>query len=691
MKVHLVPHQHFDLVWRRPSRWYAEHRAALYRQAFGMLEKYSDFTFSFSQSLALREFLDADPGMRSVVAEFIRQGRLEWIGGQLSIADVNLCSPMALVRNIEAGLKYLRDTFGYEVRIGAFEDAFGVSAQLPQLLSLSGYEFYKAGRMPRAVSPEPTGCFRWEAQDGSLIRCVANSPDGLSWGWGNLDNPDEPHATMQERRNRLEQELRAAVAGAEKAGLEQALVTVMGEEQDIFPEIVELVRELQKEFSERGIELFFSTHEAFCRSISEKEWTETPVYHSDEDFSRIFTGCYTSRIESKTHPRLLENELLAAEFTGPVAPQCRETLALLQFHDAICGCHIDENADFLTKKYEECRKVLKGLPHSLPWRRLWHEFGPPGPWRSVSEKNIAWGRWRLEFDNAGRPGSLTFDSRAVPIPQIVAREENGTLWTEEYSGREAFFQALESAAEISFHDDELQLRTDFYDRNFRNYWTGFSRLRYTKTLKFRKDSPWMEVSLSCDFLGNSTELSVRLALAGSRFRSGTAEIPFGTVARQEYSRELTRSENFPALNFVSFGDFLWLNAGTPGHAFRTGGLENLFLRSPVKRWAPWFPVTPTPAMWDNGPREYRFALCADASSCPPGDKHRIGAEFQLAANNVSFESVVPSWAMDLPENLVIAGIDGEGFLWLYECAGRETVWASRNLIFAPRQIRKVKL
>ena len=273
MKIHLVPHQHFDLIWRRPVLWYRERRAQLFRQILALLTANEDFTYSFSQVLALKEFLEDSPGEWDTVERLIRAGRLEWIGGSLSIPDLNMISPDALIRNIQAGRRYLHEEFGCEVIVGAFEDAFGVSAQLPQILSLCGYQYYKAGRMPRGMGAEPSGCFRWEAQDGTEIRCIANSPDGMSWGWGHPDNPDEPPASHAERRKRLETELRNAVRGALHSGLSDALVTCMGEEHDVFSEFIPLVRELRSELAESGIELEFSTLYRMLHRADRKQGT----------------------------------------------------------------------------------------------------------------------------------------------------------------------------------------------------------------------------------------------------------------------------------------------------------------------------------------------------------------------------------------------------------------------------------
>ena len=175
--VHVVPHQHFDIVWRREVAWYRQRRAELYTQALTLLSSHPEATFTFSQSAPIREFLTTQPQWREPMAGLLAEGRLEITGGSETICDLNMCSPGAVVENMASGLAWFESELGYRVTVGAFEDAFGVPAQLPAILALFNFRFYKAGRMPQPGQPDLVDDFVWTARDGTSIHCVA--PAGL--------------------------------------------------------------------------------------------------------------------------------------------------------------------------------------------------------------------------------------------------------------------------------------------------------------------------------------------------------------------------------------------------------------------------------------------------------------------------------------------------------------------------------
>ena len=171
--LHIVPHQHFDLVWRRTFDWYEQRRAELYRQVMELLRTQPEFTFTFCQVWPIRRWLERDPEMRREFSRWLRSGRIEIVGGTESICDLNMTAPAALDHNVQAGRQWLKEQFGYTVRAAAFEDAFGVSGQLPQLIQHWGYEFFKAGRMPRPGQNDISGDFRWRGLDGTVIKCIS--------------------------------------------------------------------------------------------------------------------------------------------------------------------------------------------------------------------------------------------------------------------------------------------------------------------------------------------------------------------------------------------------------------------------------------------------------------------------------------------------------------------------------------
>ena len=187
--IHVVPHQHFDLVWRRNVTWYTQRRDQLYTQVMELMRKYPKFTYTFSQAMPIREFLNKHPELGDEFSSYLKSGRFEIIGGSESICDLNMSSPAAIMSNIESGLKYFLDEHNYQVSVGAFEDAFGVPEQLPAILKTAGYRFYKAGRMPRPGEQDLNGNFIWKAKGADTIRCISPGNDCSDWGWGYPDNP----------------------------------------------------------------------------------------------------------------------------------------------------------------------------------------------------------------------------------------------------------------------------------------------------------------------------------------------------------------------------------------------------------------------------------------------------------------------------------------------------------------------
>lgn len=691
--VHIIPHQHFDLIWRRDLDWYENRRRQLYHQVFKMLRENTEFTFTFCQVWPLRSLLEHEPELKPEFTAWLKNGRIEIAGGTETIPDLNLSSPLAIDRNIAMGRQWLQDEFGYEVIAAAFEDAFGVSAQLPQLLNLNGYRFYKAGRMPRPGQDDLCGDFLWEGLDGSVVKCVSPGPQCCSWGWGYPDNPDEDqNVNMAIRGQRIQEQLKKAVSANQNKNV---LFVVMGEEHDIYPELCMLVKNMNHEHPE--LEFRFSSYLAYFNTLSADYWDKVPIIRNDIDLSRIFTGCYTSRQESKTLPRHLEHRILAAEAGGaPIERTCWESLFLLEFHDAAGGCHIDENADRLKTFYSRSMRLLQNSPSVIPWPRAL-----PIPYCTAlishpESGTVKCGNWSITFSSGRFAGAAYCGLDTGTFCELSLREDNGTMWTEEYSGKSRIFAAEEDEI-IAWHCDDCGARlvTGGSCNRFKEMWPGFSILTYRRTVTFTAASPLVQIEYDLDWLGSSTEIAVRWDHCGRPQSSCRAEIPFGSVIRRAYSPVMMQGDVFPALNWVRNENFAVINQGTPAHALRNGQLETLLLRSPVKRWAPWFPVTPSEAAWDNGKRRFKFIYYVFNAPPETADLHRLGMEFNIAAAAIPEYQNLKIFS-GLPKNVVIAGLrntgPGKWEILLFEAEGISAVWQNSdldiNMAFKPCQIIK---
>ena len=685
--VHIVPHQHFDLVWRRETAWYRQKREELYKAAFEMLLINPHFTFSFCQAIPFREFISNNPEYKRFAAELFNVGRLEIIGGVESICDVNMCRGESILRNIRSGREYFSTEFNYEVCAGSFEDAFGVPDQLPGILKLGGYDFYKAGRMPVTGKDDICGDFIWSGSDGSEIRCISSPQNCGDWGWGYPDDPDAFQDPDVEKRS---QKITEALLRTAQNDNEHILCMMTGEEHDIPSFLPQIIEKMNSETSD--VEFKFSTFSEYYKSLTEEYWDNVPKYDSSTDMARLFTGCYTSRIDSKLAPRKLESQLLgeacSEALSGVNSSRIEDwnNLYIMQVHDGICGCHIEENAQYLKKLYNESKR--SNPKYDLPWKPQGVNINKKSlKLQDIPEGILAFGNFCIEIRNSCLHNISLNGNSYGHLCNLALREDSGTLWTEEYSGKEMICGQPEKIISFSSNNDVLEIVCGKRMDDFRQMWPGFSILEYRKKYYFIRKNNFIEFELELDWLGNSTEMALRWI--SPDMEQCRVEVPFGSKLREpgKESGDTICGDAFPALNWVSNNHFAVINQGTPGHALREKQLETIVLRSPVKRWSPWFPVTPDHSCWDNGLHKFRFLWMPANKNMTSAELHRLGIEFNLEADCEKTKNKI---FKNLPENLIVADaklVDDSLELIVFEANGEKVTWRSEE--FTPFSIKRI--
>lgn len=680
--IHIVCIQHFDLVWRRSVDWYTERRRKIYSRILQLLRENPEMTFNINQAMPFRIFIGQHPEEKPFIREMLHAGRLEIAGGEESIPDLNMTSASAMLVNIESGLRFWREEFDYRVRIGSFEDAFGVPDTLPGVVA-QYYDFFRGSRMPRPGLPDVGGDYRLVGKDGTCIRCVSpEAEDGL-WGWGSPQNPDDPNEpSPNAKQNLIRRALEHTRQGCHK---EHSLFVLSGEEH--LPQLClpQIVRNLNAAYQDT--EFRFSTLAGYYNALTEEYWNKCPVYQMTEvDFSRLFTGCYVTRRDSKRNAKLLEDTISGIRAAGQgqkISPDDWQTLYYLQFHDAICGCHIDSDARWMKSRFRETAGRLARLPRVAPWQRCLPELHLPKSASTRKTGRFDCGEWSLSISADGHLEKLTRSGQTVPLPEIILREEHGTLWTEEYSSRR-FAVGYDKLRVIGLEAQpdacRVELRWTAANR-FLDKWPGFGNYNGRLEFVFNAGNPGLSIRFRSDLLGNSTEVSLHYPLPGQT--TVEAGQPLGSHTRTSYTATLIQGESFPAYEYVDAGEFAIFHHATPSWALRDGGLENIMMRSPVKRWAPWFPVTPTLSTWDNGELEFHQLLWCEAKKLTPGKRYRMAREFQLQETGKLRYVEYPQLA-GLPDNLAIIDWDGEHRLVLLEIAGQTAEW--HGVRFTPHQL-----
>ncbi|MCM8801811.1 MAG: glycosyl hydrolase-related protein [Candidatus Omnitrophica bacterium] len=344
-KIFLCFHHHSDLIWRRTKEGYNKVRQEQILYNLNLFRKYPEFRFCFAQSDIIKTFLKENPEYKREIEKLVKGKKIYFVGGIVSIPDTNLVSGESIVRNIYLGRKYYKENFNVDIEIAWFMDAFGMSGQIPQILKKSNFKYLFPGRIPGL--PEKFGSdFLWEGIDGSrIITSFATGEITTNTHLCNLPIIYSPEERME---NSI-----IEILNQDKENIFALYATEEGFfDEKIFSKI--------KSFKEIKIRQPID----YYQTIKEGN---LPIYKGE--FNPEFTGCYTTRIEIKRLNRKAENILTNCEKINSIANivsnmdydneffnNLWEKIAICQFHDGICGCHID---DVYTDMLNEFTEIIK--------------------------------------------------------------------------------------------------------------------------------------------------------------------------------------------------------------------------------------------------------------------------------------------------------------------------------------------
>ena len=167
---HLTGNSHIDAAWLWPWTETVDVVKRTFGTALQLMYEYPQYTYTQSAAQYNEWMAQKYPEMNAEIAQRIKEGRWEVVGGMWVEPDLNMPDGESLVRQLLVGKRWYKQAYGVDVRIGWNPDSFGYTWQLPQIYKKSGVDYFVTQKMTwNDTNQLPFKLFWWESPDGSKV------------------------------------------------------------------------------------------------------------------------------------------------------------------------------------------------------------------------------------------------------------------------------------------------------------------------------------------------------------------------------------------------------------------------------------------------------------------------------------------------------------------------------------------
>jgi len=362
-KLYVIVNNHFDPTWRRcwnrRFTWgarrfasYAEIQDWYMTDNLALARRHGDYKFEAESTIVARQYVRRHPRALAELRRLAAAGRFAVTGAGDNVIDGNMVLGESLVRNFLTGLLWVERHLGRSTALGIRNDAFGNSAQIPQIFR--GCEIAHV----TGISYSPVRGRYWRGLDGSTV-CTAALPVAARGGdWLKY----APCPTCAGRGCRACRgrgvdlshlsNLPGPIDETKLAEYGAAQVRVAPEELLPNPALIGWARRMRRRYDVR-----FALDEELAAHL--RKWLDRvddpppEQVHPSREANPNNSGCWVTRIRTKQTCRRQEYALLAAEAMAAMAwsagatwprrdlAEAWEKLLFTMFHDAITATHVD--------------------------------------------------------------------------------------------------------------------------------------------------------------------------------------------------------------------------------------------------------------------------------------------------------------------------------------------------------------
>jgi alpha-mannosidase len=390
----MVSHFHYDPVWWNTQAGFTEtwldlpgaqeKRMPFQLSAFDLVRAHldaaredPDYRFVLAEVDYLKPYWDVFPGDRHDLGRFVRDGRIEIVGGNYNEANTNLTHPESTIRNAVYGIGYQRDVLGADPRTAWMLDVFGHDPSYPGLMADAGLDSSVWARGPwhHVGAKRHTGDitrmqfpseFEWISPSGRGV-LTAYLADHYVAGWD------------IERKSTLDEAMAEAYrqfSTLRKVAATRNVLLPVGHDHNVPSRFC---TEIHREWNARYVWPRFVVglpRDFFAAVRADAERRSITFSPQTRDMNPVYTGKDVSYIDTKQAQRAAEvsvldgermaalTTLLGARYPAEALDKAWRQLVYGAHHDAITGTESDQvYLDLLTgwREADELgRAVLTG-------------------------------------------------------------------------------------------------------------------------------------------------------------------------------------------------------------------------------------------------------------------------------------------------------------------------------------------
>ncbi|MGE7384524.1 alpha-mannosidase [Streptomyces sp. NPDC004126] len=355
-RISAVGHSHIDSAWLWPLRETVRKVSRTTSNMVALMDEHPEFVFAMSQAQQLDWVKTHRPGLFERVKKKIADGQFVPVGGMWVESDTNMVGGEAMARQFLYGKKFFLDEFGIETRNVWLPDSFGYTAAMPQLVRLSGAQWFLTQKICWSqVNRFPHHTFWWEGIDGT--RVFTHFPPVDTYN-SDLGGAQLAHAARNYR---------------EKGRGSRSLVPFGWGDGGGGPTREMLARARRQRDLEGSPRVEIERPDAFFEK-ARAEYGDAPVW-AGELYLELHRGTYTSQARTKQGNRRSESLLREAELWAATAAvrvpghgypyedleRVWKTVLLHQFHDILPGSSIAWVHREARAAYEAVREELTAI------------------------------------------------------------------------------------------------------------------------------------------------------------------------------------------------------------------------------------------------------------------------------------------------------------------------------------------